>query len=185
MLTIIIFIIIALLFFYFNEFRGDWQLYDSYKNPFKRFSMAMWGEWDGFFACVILFTLIGTVISLLFGALLSFGFSKYTLTTNLQSDKPIYALQDNAAYIWRYCDSDSTRLSYVVEEDMGFHVKSHSASQCFIQYTTDAPHVKTYSLDFKLPFLEYLFFNPACDEYIFYVPYDSIITEYKVDLKGD
>ena len=104
----------------------------------------------------------------------------------------ISALADNARY--SSCASGSVFLvqsrvnktlkySYMYEVDgKGFGFNEVTASQCYINYSTDSPHVRIDHYDYTSGFLRWLFPNIYADEYIFYVPETAqVIDDFTID----
>jgi hypothetical protein len=104
----------------------------------------------------------------------------------------ISALADNARY--SSCVSGSVFLvqsrvnetlkySYMYEVDgKGFGFKEVTASQCYINYSTDSPHVRIDHYDYTNGFLRWLFPNIYTDEYIFYIPETAqVIDDFTID----
>jgi hypothetical protein len=104
----------------------------------------------------------------------------------------ISALADNARY--SSCVSGSVFLvqsrvnetlkySYMYEVDgKGFGFKEVTASQCYINYSTDSPHVRIDHYDYTNGFLRWLFPNIYTDEYIFFIPETAqVIDDFTID----
>ena len=104
----------------------------------------------------------------------------------------ISALADNARY--SSCASGSVFLvqsrvnetlkySYMYEVDgKGFGFKEVTASQCYINYSTDSPYVRIDHYDYTNGFLRWLFPNIYTDEYIFFIPETAqVIDDFTID----
>ncbi|MBO5697944.1 MAG: hypothetical protein J6R90_06085 [Alistipes sp.] len=104
----------------------------------------------------------------------------------------ISALADNARY--SNCVSGSVFLvqsrvnetlkySYMYEVDgKGFGFNEVTASQCYINYSTDSPYVRIDHYDYTNGFLRWLFPNIYADEYIFHIPETAqVIDDFTID----
>lgn len=104
----------------------------------------------------------------------------------------ISALADNARYSGHVSGSvflvqsrvnETLKYSYMYKvNSKGFGFKEVSASQCYINYSTDAPYVRIDHYDYANSFLRWLFPNIYKNEYIFYIPEDAqVIDDYNID----
>lgn len=104
----------------------------------------------------------------------------------------ISALADNARYSGCVSGSvflvqsrvnETLKYSYMYEVDgKGFGFKEVTASQCYINYSTDSPHVRIDHYDYVNGFLRWLFPDIYEDEYIFYIPETAqVIDDFTID----
>lgn len=104
----------------------------------------------------------------------------------------ISALADNARYSGCVSSSvflvqsrvnETLKYSYMYEIDgKGFGFKEVTASQCYINYSTDSPHVRIDHYDYVNGFLRWLFPDIYEDEYIFYIPETAqVIDDFTID----
>lgn len=104
----------------------------------------------------------------------------------------ISALADNARYSGYVSGSvflvqsrvnETLKYSYMYEvEGKGFGFNEVTASQCYINYTTDNPYVRIDHYDYTNGFLRWLFPNIYENEYIFYIPETAqVIDDFTID----
>ena len=101
----------------------------------------------------------------------------------------IYALIDSSsverhAYLARSYDEENLKYNYLYQkEGKGWGYRSVEAESCYINFTLDTPHVEIHNIDYKYAFFRWLFPDFIADDYIFYIPEDSvIINDYEIDL---
>ena len=181
MVTLYILVGLAIIWFWIDECLVDWRLVQSQHNPLKRFLLAMKGHWGGLLlfsflaACLaVLIMLVGGVILMCFAP----------MKQQMVKTEPIYALEDNIHYVYRFSHGDDLCISYITEEADGFKLNSKDADYCHIQYYKDNPKVEKYRTYFKFEPLNYFFVSCLDYHYIFYIPYGSIATDFNIDLKG-
>lgn len=104
----------------------------------------------------------------------------------------ISALADNARYSGCVSGSvflvqsrvnETLKYSYMYKVDgKGFGFKEVTASQCYINYSTDSPHIRIDHYDYANDFLRWLFPNVYETEYIFYIPETAqVIDDFTID----
>lgn len=181
MLIIVLTIILFLISFFIVE--PDWGLSNSC-NPIKHFFCAMEDHWIQFFGGILTTAILSTIIALIISYIVCIFVHP---STQRESINPIYALEDaKSTYVWRHTHEDDIILSYITEDDIGFTIKSINAKYVHIKYTNDGkPTIEKYCKIFKPNFLNYIILPLYEYEYILNVPFDSITTEYNIDLKGD
>lgn len=104
----------------------------------------------------------------------------------------ISALSDNARYSGCVSGSvflvqsrvnETLKYSYMYKvEGKGFGFKEVTASQCYINYSTDSPYVRIDHYDYTNGFLRWLLPNIYAAEYIFYIPETAqVIDDFTID----
>lgn len=104
----------------------------------------------------------------------------------------LIAMQDNrdikgrGSFLSRSVETNSYYY-YLIETEKGIQLNKQSASSSYIKYLEEGetPYIEIITLDYKNKTLNEVFWGPCVknDEYIFHIPKDSIITEYKIDLQ--
>lgn len=104
----------------------------------------------------------------------------------------LIAIQDNqdiegrGSFISRSIETNSYYY-YLVETERGIRLSKQSTNSSYIKYLEEGetPYVKILTFEYKNKELNEIFWGPCVknDEYIFYIPKDSVITEYKIDLQ--
>ena len=155
------------------------------------YDLIKWKEADfeTFLKC-----LLWSLISLLVALGIWLGVACFNPEVDVVSSETceISALADNARY--SSCVSGSVFLvqsrvnetlkySYMYEVDgKGYGFKEVTASQCYINYSTDSPHVQIDHYDYTNGFLRWLFPNIYENEYIFYIPETAqVIDDFTID----
>lgn len=181
MLIIALAIILFLIFYFITE--PDWGLSGSH-NPIKRFFYAMEGNWAWLFGGTLITAVLSTLVVLIISCIIC-NFAHPSIQR--ESINPIYALEDTkSTYVWRHSHENDIILSYIIEDDIGFAIKSIDAEYAHIKYSNSGePTIEKYYRFFKPNFLNYIIFPLYEPEYILSVPFDSITNEYNIDLKGD
>ena len=181
MLIIVLAIILFLIFYFVTE--PDWGLSGS-RNPIKRFFYAMEGNWAWLFGGTLITAVLSTLVVLIISCIIC-NFAHPSIQR--ESIDPIYALEDTkSTYVWRHSHENDIILSYIIEDDIGFVIKSIDAKYAHIKYVNSGePTIEKYYRFFKPNFLNYIIFPLYEPEYILSVPFDSITNEYNIDLKGD
>ena len=118
---------------------------------------------------------------------ISLGFCPTTCASIEKQE--IYALTDSSsierrAYLARSYDEENLKYNYLYQkEGKGWGYRSVEAESCYINFTSDTPYVEIQNIDYKHAFFRWLFPDFIADDYIFYIPEDSIIiNDYEMDL---
>lgn len=104
----------------------------------------------------------------------------------------LIALQDNqdikgqGSFLSRSIEINSYYY-YLTETEKGLQLNKQSTNSSYVKYLEEGetPYIEIITLDYKNKILNEIFWGPCVknDEYIFHIPKDSIITEYKIDLQ--
>lgn len=128
--------------------------------------------------------LVGLVVSAIIFAVAP------TTQTELPQSTPLIALQDNTSihgrsYLGSGRADEDLYYYYLYKTDMGVTQGKVKADEAYIRYTKDnTPRVHPIEQTFTTWFPKFWFFDKDYEEgYIIYLPEDSIITEYQIDLK--
>lgn len=181
MLIIALAIILFLIFYLISA--PNWGLSRSH-SPIKRFFYAMEDHWAWLFGGAMITFLLSIGVTLIISLIICcFAHPP----TQRDSINPVYALEDSkSTYVWRHSQDGDIILSYITTDDIGLVIKSVDAKYVHIKYTSNGePTIEKYYRFFKPNFLNYIIFPLYEPEYILNVPFDSITTEYNIDLKGD
>ena len=112
-------------------------------------------------------------------------------TTEIIEEQEIYALSDSSTvggkhYLSVGYVNEELVYRYVVNTDKGKHVKEEKASDVYLHEGDYQPSVKTHSVEFKESWYKWIAHDVFRGEerYVeFYVPENTITTEYNVDLQ--
>ena len=156
------------------------------------YDLIKWKEADfeTFLKC-----LLWSLISLLVALGIWLGVACFNPEVDVVSSETceISALADNARYsscvsgtvfLVQSRVNETLKYSYMYEVDgKGYGFKEVTASQCYINYSTDIPHVRIDHYDYTNGFLRRLFPNIYADEYIFYIPETAqVIDDFTIDI---
>jgi hypothetical protein len=72
---------------------------------------------------------------------------------------------------------------YVVETDKGHKIDKVSINNCYIRYTDDNPRIEEYRGRAFKDWVMWIYAMPSKHYYIVYVPKNTIVTDYCIDLK--
>lgn len=149
-------------------------------------------EW-GFSFChpLIMFTM--TLVAFLVLLLTSAASSEIAETVPVESTtQTLVAMQDNrdieghGSFISRSVETNSYYY-YLTETEKGIKLNKQSTNSSYIKYLEEGetPYVEILTFDYKNKKLNEIFWGPCVknDEYVFHIPKDSIISEYKIDLQ--
>lgn len=106
----------------------------------------------------------------------------------LESDTKIVALKDNQNisgnfYIMGgYVDED-LYYYYAVETQFGYKTEKVKASNAYIKYTDDEPHIEKYTGDFAKSGMYFWGIPMYDDRYVIYCPEGAVTNEFEVDLE--
>jgi hypothetical protein len=143
-----------------------------------------WGDFlDGFFGAFV-GSLLGLVLSLMIAGI-SISFTQPQTETQTQE---IVALADNPRYEhyksgYLICNgSEQLKYTYMYKTDKGLTVKEVKASQSYVQTLLEGeqPYVVITTTYYKNIIVGKVITEY---EYTFYLPPNSIITNYKIDLQ--
>ena len=184
MLIIIVFVVSFIVAYWFGECYETFHFYKKFKRGFfSRFKASLEDELGYIVAGVVATAIVSMIVMLTISSIYcETRDPKYKIIKH----ENLYALEDSpqSTYLFRRSTEKDETLFYVIEDEYGFKIKSVSAEHAHIQYTEDNPRLKIYRGEFSNPYLKYVLFNGYKDHYIFYVPYDSIKSDYNIDLKS-
>ena len=188
MVTVIIFEICALIFCWFAFAYQEWQFPTPYerKHPIYRFLSNtlsnLLGIIVGTAGATILFFVIWCLISMI-----ACDANFCSVTPHLYKTEKITNLADQPnQYVWRRSSKDEVKLIYTTPTDKGYKIRTVDAADAYIQYTNkDDRRAEYYHPEFDNIFCRGFFINMYNDEIILYVPKNTIVTDYNIDLKGD
>lgn len=188
MVTVIIFGICALIFFWFAFAYPEWMTSTAYerKHPIYRFFSNTLSN----LLSIIIGTAGSTALFFVIWCLISMIISSaniYSVTPHLYKTEKITNLADQPNhYIWRRSNEDGVKFIYTTPTNKGYKVRTVDAADAYIQYTTkDDRRAEYYHREFDSIFCRGFFINMYRDEIILYVPKYTIVTDYNIDLKGD
>lgn len=135
----------------------------------------------------IFFGLIAALVVLLVAVIPAF----YVETKTVNPHKTeIYSIKDNAktsgSFVLGSGTVDEKQYFYFVKEKDGFKTVSKAAVEDskMKEGKYAKPYVLTYDVQFKSSFARFFYGeNTGYEEYEFYLPEDTITTEYKIDLE--
>ena len=134
-----------------------------------------------------------TLVAFLVLLLTSSASSNTAETVPVESTtQELIAIQDNrdiegrGSFISRSVETNGYYY-YLVETEKGIKLNKQSTNSSYIKYLEEGetPYVEILTFDYKNKKLNEIFWGPCVknDEYIFHIPKDSVITEYKIDLQ--
>ena len=134
-----------------------------------------------------------TLVAFLVLLLTSSANSNIAETVPVESTtQELIAIQDNrdiegrGSFISRSVETNNYYY-YLVETEKGIQLNKQLTNSSCIKYLEEGetPYVETLTFDYKNKKLNEIFWGPCIknDEYIFHIPKDSVITEYKIDLQ--
>lgn len=147
----------------------------------------------GFSFCHLLVMVLMTLVAFLVLLLTSAASSSIAETTPVESTtQELVAIQDNrdikgyGSFISRSVETNSYYY-YLTETEKGIKLNKQSTNSSYIKYLEEGetPYVEIFTFDYKNKKLNEIFWGPCVknNEYIFHIPKDSVITEYKIDLQ--
>ena len=149
-------------------------------------------EW-GFDLCHPFIMILMTIVAFLVLLLTSSASSNIAETVPVESTtQTLVAIQDNrdiegrGSFISRSVETNSYYY-YLVETEKGIQLNKQLTNSSYIKYLEEGetPYVEIFTFDYKNKKLNEIFWGPCVknDEYVFHIPKDSIISEYKIDLQ--
>ena len=138
---------------------------------------------------MILMTIVAFLV-LLFTSVVS---SNIAETVPVESTtQELVAIQDNrdieghGSFISRSVETNNYYY-YLTETEKGIKLNKQLTNSSYIKYLEEeeTPYIEIFTFDYKNKKLNEIFWGPCVknDEYIFHIPKDSVITEYKIDLQ--
>lgn len=149
-------------------------------------------EW-GFSFYHPIITFLMTIVAFLVLLFTSMVSSNIAETVSVKSTtQELIAIQDNrdieghGSFISRSVETNSYYY-YLTETEKGIKLNKQSTNSSYIKYLEEGetPYVEIFTFDYKNKKLNEIFWGPCVknDEYIFHIPKDSIIIEYKINLQ--
>ena len=145
--------------------------------------MSLENIWDIFLGGVLGF-FIGIFAYLLIGGIIGYGLA----TNEIIEEQEIFALNDSSSiegknYLFSGYIDEKMVYRYVVETEKGKHIEEVDARRGYIKEGDYTPMVKYHYYTFEKEWYNWFVHNAFTDKYYeFYVPENTITTEYNVDL---
>lgn len=148
--------------------------------------------WEEGIGYVILNAIGGIVLGAIICGILAFFIggiisnNSDIMIDTIESNNEIIALADNSqTYLYRSADKNNNiRYNYMIKTERGYLTQSVLANRAYIIETDDkTPRVETHQITYKSKFLRKHFFNDNAPYYYIYVPKDTIIGGFTIDLQ--
>jgi len=129
--------------------------------------------------------LIGLIVYCCFGGVIGANFA----TVEEVTEQEIFALTDSSTiegYHFLYSGQIDGDLvyRYVIETEKGKHIEEISAEHAYIKEGDYTPTVKIHDIKFAKDWYSWFAYDFLFDDYVeFYIPENTITTEYNIDLK--